>query len=160
MPSFKQLESEQAELGLIHIGGYLALSPSQLHTRLGIEFKREKDDMGEMEVALIESCEGRQFGLFRYLDSPKVDHTAIMIHKDCEDVNLVLNDVMLSLGIGSDEFLSFDPKFTFESHTLWRQDDNGNRINVESFNCQADAEIKLKNLEKGGHKQTYWIEKE
>ncbi len=43
---------------------------------------------------------------------------------------------------------------TFE---LWRQDDNGNRFLIRSFEERTQAEAELKRLESGGHKQTYWI---
>ena len=43
---------------------------------------------------------------------------------------------------------------TFE---LWRQDDNGNRFLVDSFNERSAAEKRLAELTRCRHKQTYWI---
>lgn len=40
---------------------------------------------------------------------------------------------------------------------LWRQDDNGNRFLVVTFNDQAAAEQRLAELTHTHHKQIYWI---
>lgn len=44
------------------------------------------------------------------------------------------------------------------SWTLWRQDDNGHRFRLSSHASEAEAQAALQALEKGSHKQTYWIE--
>ena len=40
---------------------------------------------------------------------------------------------------------------------VWRQDDNGNRFLVESFDNKEAAEMRITELTQGHHKQTYWI---
>jgi hypothetical protein len=40
---------------------------------------------------------------------------------------------------------------------LWRQDDNGNRFLIDTFNYLAQAEARLAELARIHHKQTYWI---
>lgn len=40
---------------------------------------------------------------------------------------------------------------------LWRQDDNGNRFLVGTFNDQAAADHRLDELTHCQHKQIYWI---
>ncbi len=40
---------------------------------------------------------------------------------------------------------------------LWRQDDNGNRFLVGRFADRAAAEVRLAELTRSPHKQTYWI---
>lgn len=40
---------------------------------------------------------------------------------------------------------------------LWRQDDNGNRFLVGTFNDQAAADHRLAELTHSQHKQIYWI---
>lgn len=42
--------------------------------------------------------------------------------------------------------------------TLWRQDDNGQRFRIENFSCRAAAEQRQQELQRGGHRQFYWIE--
>lgn len=43
---------------------------------------------------------------------------------------------------------------TFE---LWRQDDNGHRFLVGSFQSEYEAKLECKNYERKGHKQHYWV---
>jgi hypothetical protein len=43
---------------------------------------------------------------------------------------------------------------TFE---LWRQDDNGNRFLIGVFTDRAGAGLRLAELARNPHKQTYWI---
>jgi hypothetical protein len=38
-----------------------------------------------------------------------------------------------------------------------RQDDNGNRFEVGAYGTRCEAEIRIEQLEAGGHKQTYWL---
>ena len=40
---------------------------------------------------------------------------------------------------------------------LWREDDNGNRFLITIYERRRDAEQRLQELQKGGHKQLYWI---
>ncbi len=40
---------------------------------------------------------------------------------------------------------------------LWRQDDNGNRFLIDSYDNLAEAETRLAELTRIPHKQTYWI---
>ena len=42
---------------------------------------------------------------------------------------------------------------------LWRQDDNGNRFVVATFDDQKAAEAALRAFERKKHKQTYWIDR-
>ena len=44
------------------------------------------------------------------------------------------------------------------THVLWRQDDNGNRVRIGTFDSLATAEGARDTLEARGHKQLYWIE--
>ena len=40
---------------------------------------------------------------------------------------------------------------------IWRQDDNGNRFLVGLFTERAGAELRLAELTRNLHKQTFWI---
>jgi hypothetical protein len=41
---------------------------------------------------------------------------------------------------------------------LWRQDDNGNRDRIGTFETHAAAQRALDRFEALGHKQIYWLE--
>ena len=43
-------------------------------------------------------------------------------------------------------------------YQVWREDDNGFRMMVGEFSSCLDAEKKIRDLEKGGHKQLYWVQ--
>jgi hypothetical protein len=47
---------------------------------------------------------------------------------------------------------------TSNKWTVWRQDDHGNRVAVQSELSCDQAESLFRQLEARGHKQTYWIE--
>lgn len=40
---------------------------------------------------------------------------------------------------------------------VWRQDDNGNRYEVERFASRADADALAAEMEARGHRQLYWV---
>jgi hypothetical protein len=42
--------------------------------------------------------------------------------------------------------------------SVWRQDDNGNRCEIDRGLPRKAAEKTVKKFEERGHKQTYWIE--
>lgn len=41
---------------------------------------------------------------------------------------------------------------------LWRQDDNGNRVRVETFATREAAQARQAEFESRHHKQIYWVE--
>ncbi|HYW12209.1 MAG TPA: SPOR domain-containing protein [Longimicrobium sp.] len=41
---------------------------------------------------------------------------------------------------------------------LWRQDDNGNRFRIGSFDTEAQAGVEQRRFEALAHKQIYWVE--
>ena len=49
------------------------------------------------------------------------------------------------------------PEMAGTSWLLWRQDDNGNRFLVGEFTTREAAELRLAELTRVLHKQTYWI---
>lgn len=42
-------------------------------------------------------------------------------------------------------------------YRLWRQDDNGNRFLIGTFRDRRSAEERLNELQRGFHKQMFWI---
>jgi len=43
-------------------------------------------------------------------------------------------------------------------YELWRQDDNGNRVRIDVFATEAEAEAERAMFEARAHKQMYWVE--
>jgi hypothetical protein len=46
---------------------------------------------------------------------------------------------------------------TASSWQVWRQDDNGTRVLVAVHETEAAARARADGLERGGHKQLYWV---
>jgi len=44
------------------------------------------------------------------------------------------------------------------SWALWRQDDNGNRVRIETFATREQAAARQAEFESRHHKQIYWVE--
>ena len=154
-----QLHLGDAEKGLCMVGCYMRIMPSELSRRTGIKFENSQDDLDYLEAALILNGNGKQFGLMRYLRSPRHDYTALLINEGTQDVTGDVNHGLEALGIQSREIISFHPDFQFEPHSLWRQDDHGNKFLVEECLCRSDAAIAMDKLAAHLHKQSYWIEK-
>lgn len=56
--------------------------------------------------------------------------------------------------LNTDNETGADTRKRFE---LWRLDDNGNEFLIETFASRQAAEFRQRQLEAGGHKQTYWV---
>ncbi len=46
---------------------------------------------------------------------------------------------------------------TGSSWQVWRQDDNGARVLVAVLGTEEAARARAEGLERGGHKQLYWV---
>ncbi len=44
--------------------------------------------------------------------------------------------------------------------SVWRQDENGNVFLIKYGLTETDAQMLVRDLESGGHKQTYWIKED
>jgi hypothetical protein len=58
----------------------------------------------------------------------------------------------------SDLWISPEAQPAGRRREVWRQDDNGQRVMVESFQSARAAQCFLQKLESHKHKQFYWIE--
>lgn len=73
----------------------------------------------------------------------------------------VLRDLVEALVIDRSDFVWLSSDFkdvVLPEHTLWRQDDNGNRVVIQKFTGRRKAEKELARFEALSHKQMYWLE--
>jgi hypothetical protein len=73
----------------------------------------------------------------------------------------VLRDLVEALAIDRSDFVWLADAFkdvVLPEHTLWRQDDNGNRVEIQKFTGRRKAEAELGRFEALPHKQMYWLE--
>ncbi len=67
-------------------------NPEVLEEKCGLKFADDRDDLGELKVALIESESGKQFGLIRHLVSPP--GTDILVHSLSQDITADLKEFL------------------------------------------------------------------
>lgn len=156
---FVQLRLSDAQRGLSLLAAYLKPTPSDLKEKIGMEFELKTGDLGEIEVAVFSRLDGKIFGLFRYLNSPRKDYTALVIREDTHNLSEDVNDALEALSLKSSDVISFHPEFRFARCAVWRQDEHGSKSMYGDFACRADAEFAIGLLSQQGHKQSYWIER-
>ena len=82
--------------------------------------------------------------------------------KQSSEIEL-LRTVASYLGVkwGKDEFgwWASVEKAKINNWSVWRQDDHGNKYEIETKLTENNAQELVKNLESSDHKQTYWAEK-
>ena len=87
-----------------------------------------------------------------HLDRPEVEHAFRHLDIDPDDVWLLEHEVPTKFASQCEP-----PNRVFE---LWRQDDNGNKVIVKGGLTESDANCWRDELERKGHKQTYWVQRE
>ncbi|MDC0668607.1 hypothetical protein [Nannocystis radixulma] len=133
--------------------------------QLGLESERHVlDGLGWFESLQFASPgSGRVFVLSRPLQRAHADPTILEAAAAGPEVDArdLLRDLFETLGIDLADVLElpdgFDPE-SLPKHTLWRQDDNGNRFAVATFTGLRKAEAALQRFLVLKHKQFYWLE--
>jgi hypothetical protein len=67
---FEQLPLGEMEAGLARPIATTRIEPAEISRRLGIMFESARDDLDELQAALIRGPSGRQFALVRHLHQP------------------------------------------------------------------------------------------
>ncbi len=142
----------------------LKWSAAELEIRMGVRFwEGVKDGWGAYRAAGFQMPNGRRFGLTQYLTNrpgPVVEVTCLLDEHFSTDFDDVLESLDMDLAdiVSVDSGPAIDERVKLVPHSVWRQDDNGSRILVQTFPCRAAATKCMRNLEDFAHKQTYWIE--
>ena len=160
MRHVKQLGTMEWVSGIARPVAAIAATPRDLCLSHGIEFEYdEAEGLGDVELAMLETHSGRQFGLIRYPQSPRNDFTVLLVDEKLDDVTDVVNEIMCDLELPSSSMFWFDLNgYRFTPCKLIREDDHGNRVVVQDYDCYPDAFLQKELLEQRGHKQTYSIE--
>jgi predicted nucleotide-binding protein len=99
--SIQQIPLGKMERGLARPIATLKLEPSEITRRLGVEFETTRDDLDELDAAVICSGTGRQFALVRHRHQPGPG-TDILTNERSPDLSADLRDAL--------HVLQFDPK--------------------------------------------------
>lgn len=67
-----------------------------------------------------------------------------------------LDDLFQYLWITFSSLSQIDEPVRLLDHELWRQDDNGNQVLIETICCLADALYKVNEFTARSHRQLYW----
>src|SRR2546426_1861551 len=94
-----QLSLAEMKYGLVKPIATIQCEPRDLSKKLGISFEVTKDDLDEVEAALIRANSGREFALVRHRHQPHPG-TDILTAEHSPDLARDLQDVLQLLRIG------------------------------------------------------------
>ncbi|MCF6299054.1 MAG: hypothetical protein L3J01_04160 [Thiomicrorhabdus sp.] len=84
------------------------------------------------------------------------------LYAEADDDNCTnegLDDLLSEMGVLKDDCLwTLVEGYDAVECVLMREDDNGQRFEVEHFRNKIEAKLRLHELSAGGHKQFFWVE--
>jgi hypothetical protein len=97
----QQIPLHQMERGLAQPVATLNLEPAEISSRLGVKFETTRDDLDDLDAAVIQSAGGRQFALVRHRHQPQAG-TDILTSERSRDLGADLRDALgiLRFGVG------------------------------------------------------------
>jgi hypothetical protein len=98
--SIQQIPLAKMERGLACPVATLKLEPAEITRRLGVQFEITRDDLDELDAAVISSGSGRQFALVRHRHQPEPG-TDILTNERSSNLGADLRDAL--------RVLKFDP---------------------------------------------------
>lgn len=106
---FRQLDILAGSRHICRPIALLRLTPHAITERFGIAFEDGRDDLDELQAALIESDSGRKFGLVYYLGAPEPRGTAVWANELCTDLSAEFASFAATLPIPLDDFVWVHP---------------------------------------------------
>lgn len=110
------------------------------------------------EVRFCAPARGRPFLARSLLEKPGETGISKQARDDCHDAII---DLFEALSIDDDDCTFINPELELSRLPAWvlrRQDDNGNRFEVDRFKSYAKACAQADILTARGHKQFYWVD--
>lgn len=114
--TFQQIPLEKMEHGLARPVATLNLEPSEITSRLGLRFETSKDDLDELEAAVVSTVSGRQFALVRHRHQPQPG-TDVLVNEGSSDLEADLRGVLAALHFGASELRWVHPEIDTQSLT-------------------------------------------
>lgn len=131
-------------------------STEELENITGLIFEDDIDDLDTLKFAIIEIGAERYF-LERHLnDRPGI---MVTITTTCTSPGDAIDSLLVAFAMTSDDLSWHHNSVHFTPHELWRQDDNGNQVLIETCPCRADALQKARIFTERGHRQLYWAQR-
>jgi hypothetical protein len=108
---YRQIPVKDAGKGLALVAANLKMTPKEIADRLGVVFEQTNDGFDDMEAALLVCENGKQFGLFRYENSPSRNYCALVVREDTHTLALAVNDALDALDLTKEDVISFHPDY-------------------------------------------------
>lgn len=99
LANFTEIHPDHFEPGPFSLMAGISLLPEELERRCGIKFFEILEDLGPMDVALIQLSDGTRYILQRYQESP-VEATKVLGIKDGKDTSGAIRKLFDCLGLG------------------------------------------------------------
>jgi DNA-directed RNA polymerase specialized sigma24 family protein len=98
----QQIPLSQMERGLAQPVATIDLEPAEISSRLGVQFENSRDDLDELEAAVVCGKSGRQFALVRHLHQPN-DGTDILTNERSRNLTDDLREILRVLQLSIHE---------------------------------------------------------
>lgn len=141
-----------AQTALDVIVAIMDISPEALELKSGVQFEEGISDLGDCKSALL-----RINDQICYLENTLPSYqTLVVVSVANKNPGALVDDLLQCLGLTSSSLAHVDESVKLLEHELWRQDDNGNQVLIETTCCLADAIYKVNEFTARGHRQLYW----
>lgn len=128
----------------------------ELESATGLIFEDDIDDLDYYKLAIIQ-IDNEKYFLQRHLnEQPGV---MVAITTTCTSPGEAIDSLLVAFSMTSSDLSWHHDSVHFTPHELWRQDDNGNQVLIETCPCRADALQKARIFTERGHRQLYWAQR-
>jgi hypothetical protein len=127
-----------------------------LESRTGLIFEVDIDCLDALNFAVLEIGTECYF-LERHFQAPPGVQVAVTTTSTSPGEALDL--LLIAFDMTTNDLSWYHKSVKFTPHELWRQDDNGNQVLIETCICQADALQKARMFTERGHRQLYWAQR-
>jgi hypothetical protein len=128
----------------------------ELESATGLIFEDDIDDLDYYKLAIIQ-IDNEKYFLQRHLnEQPGV---MVAITTTCTSPGDAIDSLLVAFDMTSSDLSWHHNSVHFTPHELWRQDDNGNQVLIETCPCRADALQKARIFTERGHRQLYWAQR-
>lgn len=131
-------------------------SIEELESMTGFIFEDDIDGLDALKFTIIE------IGVERYFLEHHLNDTSgvtVTITTTCTSPGEAIDSLLVAFDMTSSDLGWHHISVHFTPHELWRQDDNGNQVLIETCPCRADALQKARIFTDRGHRQLYWAQR-
>lgn len=128
----------------------------ELENATSLIFEDDFDDLDYCKLAIL------QIGDEKYLLERHLNETPgvmVVITDKCASPGEAVDSMLTAFDMTTSDLSWYHQSVHFTPHELWRQDDNGNQVLIETCICRADALQKARIFTERGHRQLYWAKR-